>query len=61
MCVGEGAGERGQGCFLFTQLIDTLMSAVGFVVVSKLSGSLFFQTHQRNQVGVTGDLIHHFS
>lgn len=37
----EGVEERGQGCFLFTQLIDTLMSAVGFVVALKLSGSLF--------------------
>lgn len=28
----EGAGERGQGCFLFSQLIDSQMSGgVGFV------------------------------
>lgn len=42
VCRGRvGVEERGQGCFLFSQLIDTLMSAVGFVVALKISGSLF--------------------
>lgn len=38
----ERKRERGgQGCFLFSQLIDSQMSAVGFVVVVKHSGILF--------------------
>lgn len=38
---GREREKRGQGCFLFSQLIDSQMSAVGFVVVVKHSGILF--------------------
>lgn len=38
----EGVGERGQGCFLFSQLIDSQMSGgVGFVAGPKHPVTLF--------------------
>lgn len=40
--------ERGgQGCFLFSQLIDSQMSAVGFVVGVKHSGILFSSKYKQ--------------
>lgn len=45
----EGVGERGQGCFLFSQLIDSQMSGgVGFVAGLKHPGTLFPSTNKHN-------------
>lgn len=43
----EGVGERGQGCFLFSQLIDSQMSGgVGFVAGLKHPVTLFPSTNK---------------
>lgn len=45
----EGVGERGQGCFLFSQLIDSQMSGgVGFVVGLKHPVTLFPSINKHN-------------
>lgn len=43
-----GVKERGQGCFLFSRLIDSQMSAVGFAVLLKHSGTLFPSKSKNN-------------
>lgn len=43
----EGLGERGQGCFLFSQLIDSQMSGgVGFGAWLKHPGTRFLSTNK---------------
>lgn len=45
----EGVGERGQGCFLFFQLIDSQMSGEeGHVVELKHPVTLFPSTNKHN-------------
>lgn len=45
----ERERERGQGCFLFSQLIDSQMSGgVGFVAGLKHSGKHFPSTNKHN-------------
>lgn len=45
----EGVGKRGQGCFLYSQLIDSQMSGgVGFVAGLKHPVTLFPSTNKHN-------------
>lgn len=55
-CGRETERERGQGCFLFSQLIDSQMSGgVGFVAGLKHPGTLFPSTNKHNTHAHAGE------